>query len=55
MHSFDLCDSYSETSQYKYNYIRNRFYVEIKSNQMETISEVVEEGNDDIELEMVDD
>ena len=35
-----LCESYNETSQYKYNYIRNKFHVEIESNQMETILEV---------------
>ena len=55
LHSFGLCESYNETSQYKYNYIRNKFHVEIESNQMETILEVVEEGNDDVEEEMVDD
>ena len=55
LHLFGLCESYNETSQYKYNYIRNKFHVEIESNQMETILEVVEEGNDDIEEEMVDD
>ena len=55
LHSFGLCQSYNETSQYKYNYIRNKFQVEIESNQMETIWEVVEEGNGDSEEEMVDD
>ena len=55
LHSFGLCESYNETSQYKYNYIRNKFHVEIESNQMETILEVVEEGNDDIEEKIVDD
>ena len=55
LHSFGLCESDNETSQYKYNYIRNKFHVEIESNQMETILEVVEEGNDDVEEEMVDD
>ena len=25
LHSFGLCESYNETSQYKYNYIRNKF------------------------------
>ena len=55
LHSFGLCESYNETSQYKYNYIRNKFHVEIESNQMETILEVVEEGNNDVEEEMVDD
>ena len=55
LHSFGLCESYNETSQYKYNYIRNKFLVEIKSNQMETILEVVEEGNGDAEEEMVHD
>ena len=55
LHSFGLCESYNETSQYNYNYIRNKFHVEIESNQMETILEVVEEGNDDVEEEMVDD
>ena len=55
LHLFDLCKSYNETSQYKYNYIRNTFHVEIESNQMETILEVVEEGNDDVEEGMVDD
>ena len=54
-HSFGLCESYNETSKYKYNYIKNKFNVEIESNQMETILEVVEEGNDDVEEEMVDD
>ena len=49
LHSFGLCESYSETSQYKYNYIRNKSHVEIESNQMETILEVVEEGNDDVD------
>ena len=43
------------SSQYKYNYIRNKFHVEIESNQMETILEVVEVGSDDVEEEMVDD
>ena len=55
LHLFGLCESYNETSQYKYNYIRNKFHVEIESNQMENILEVVEEGNDDVEEEMVDD
>ena len=55
LHSFGLCESYNETSQYKYNYIRNKFHVEIDSNQMEAILEVVEEGIDDVEEEMVDD
>ena len=53
--SFGLSESYNETFQYKYNYIRNKFYVEIESNQMKTILEVVEEGNDNVEEEMVDD
>ena len=43
------------SSQYKYNYIRNKFHVEIESNQMETILEVAEVGSDDVEEEMVDD
>ena len=55
LHSFALCESYNETSQYKYNYIRNKFHVEVESNQMETILEVVEEDNADVEEEMVDD
>ena len=55
LHSFGLCESYSETSQYKYNYIRNKFHVEIKSDQMETILKVIQESNDDIEEKMVDD
>ena len=55
MHLFRLCKSYNETFQYKYNYIRNKFHVEIESNQMETILEVVEEGNDAVEEEMIDD
>ena len=55
LYSFGLCESDNETSQYKYNYIRNRFHVDIESNQMETIWEVVEEGNDDVEEQMVDD
>ena len=29
LHSFGFCKSYNETSQYKYNYIRNKFHVEI--------------------------
>ena len=55
LHSFDLCESYNETSQYKYNYIRNKLHVEIESNQMETILGVVEEGINEVEEEMVDD
>ena len=55
LHSFGLWGCYNEISQYKYNYIRNKFHVEIESNHMETILEVVEEGNDDVEEEMVDD
>ena len=55
LHSFGLCESYNETSQYKYNYIRNKFHVKIESNKMKTILEVVDEGNDDVEEEMVDD
>ena len=55
LHSFGFCESYNETSQYRYNYIKNEFHVEIESNQMETILEVVEESNDDVEEEMVDD
>ena len=39
----------------KYNYTRNKFHVEIESSQMETIFEVADEGNDDVEEEMVDD
>ena len=35
--------------------IRKKFHVEIESNQMETILEVAEEGNDDVEEIMVDD
>ena len=54
-HSFGLWESYYETSQYMYNYIKSKFHVEIESNQMETILEVVEEGNDDVEEEIVDD
>ena len=30
LHSFGLGESYNETSQYKYNYIRNKFQVEIE-------------------------
>ena len=48
LHSFGLCESYSETSQYKYNYIRNQFHLETELNQMEPILEVVEEDNDDV-------
>ena len=55
LHSFGLCESYSETSLYKYKYTRNKFHVKTESNQKETILEVVEEGNDDVEEEMVDD
>ena len=44
LHSFGSCETYNETSQYRYNYIRNKFHVEIELNQMETIFEVVEEG-----------
>ena len=54
LHSFGFCESYNETSQYKYNF-RNKFYAEIESNQLETILEVAEEDNDDVEEEMVDD
>ena len=46
MHSFGLYESYNETSQYKYK---------IKSNRVETILEIVEKGNDDVEEKMVDD
>ena len=42
LHSFGLCKSYNETSRYKYNYIKNKFHVEIQSNQLETILEVIE-------------
>ena len=55
LHSFGLWGCYNEISQYKYSYIRNKFHVEIESNHMETILEVVEEGNNDVEEEMVDD
>ena len=55
LHSFGFCGSYNEIFQYKYNNIRNKFHVEIKSNRMEIILEVFEEGHDDVEEEMVDD
>ena len=55
LHSFGLCESHNETSQYKYIYIRNKFHAEIESNHIETILEVAEEGNDDVEEEIVDD
>ena len=41
LHSFGLCESCNKTFQYKYNNIRNKFHVDIESNQMETILEVV--------------
>ena len=53
LHSFGLCESYNETSQYKYNYVRNKFHEDIKLD--ETILEVVEEGNDGVEVEVIDD
>ena len=48
LHSLGLYESYNENPLYK-------FHAEIVLKQMKTILEVAEEGNDDVEEEMIDD